>query len=149
MEGDATPLIEAQCPRLTAEGYEVTSPASATYNCVAWALGEDDRWWEPVPQYHWPDGVPRDDSLENYVRVFESAGYARCEGAEREPGYEKVAIYVDEHGAFAHAAKQREGGRWTSKMSWFEDIEHPAADSLLGGALIRVAAVLRRALSAA
>jgi hypothetical protein len=144
MDGDATELIERQCPRLLAEGYDRTSDPSAEYNCVAWALGENTRWWEPVPGYYWPVDVPRDDTLENYILVFERAGYERCADPGHEAGYEKLAIYVDEAGDFAHAAKQRNEERWTSKMSWFEDIEHSSAESLLGGALNQIALVLRR-----
>jgi hypothetical protein len=141
---DTTEVIERQCPRLTAEGYEVTSPQSIGYNCVAWALGEDDRWWEPVRGYFWPLDLPQDDALDTYIRIFELAGYVRCESVVLETGYERVAVYVDDAGAFAHVAKQRDNGRWTSKISYFEDIDHPAAESLLGAAFTRIAAVLRR-----
>jgi hypothetical protein len=100
-----------------------------------------------VASYYWPPSVPLDDTLENYIRVFELAGYVRCEDTAHEPGYERVAIYADDSGSFGHVAKQQQNGRWTSKMSWFEDIEHSTPDSLLGGALTRVAALLRRAIA--
>jgi|GEM_PF-6214714 len=30
--------------------YEVTSPFTKVYNCIAWAVHETDRWWSPVPE---------------------------------------------------------------------------------------------------
>jgi hypothetical protein len=144
MDPDTTEVIERQCPRLTAEGYRVTSRQSVGYNCVAWALGEDDRWWEPAVGYFWPPDLPYDDALDTYVRIFELARYERCDSVELEPGYEKVAVYVDDADAFGHVARQQDNGRWTSKMSFFEDIDHPTAESLLGGAFTRIAVALRR-----
>ena len=31
-----------------ATGYRITSPITRSYNCFAWAAGEDDRWWNPL-----------------------------------------------------------------------------------------------------
>lgn len=143
-----TDFAEHLFPNLAQEGYAITSPTSTRYNCVAWAVGEDHRWWEPDPMsvYYWPSDVEREDSLESYVRAFRSAGYEECEGSAYEAGFEKVAIYIDETGLAVHAARQLESGRWTSKMTYFEDIEHATPESLTGDVYTRVAVIMRRAI---
>ena len=34
-------------PRSTAHNHQVTSPPSLDYNCVAWSVGDHERWWQP------------------------------------------------------------------------------------------------------
>jgi hypothetical protein len=119
------PQIEGWFPKLTPADYEITSPKSEQYNCIAWALGQNDAWWEPASKsgYYWPKDAPLDDRIESLVVVFKSFGFDVCLTGEPESGFEKIAIYGEE-GAFLHAARQIEGGRWTSKLGPFEDIEH-------------------------
>jgi len=133
-------------PRLRTEGYDVKSPVSVRYNCIAWAAGDDTRWWEPTVGYFWPADVPREFSVDAYVKVFESRGYERCAGTLHEPGFERVAIYTDDTGEPVHVSRELTTGRWVSKMSLFEDIEHATAESLTGDAYTNVTVVLRRRL---
>jgi hypothetical protein len=62
-------LIEALFPNLAKAGYQLTSPASLNYNCIAWAAGDDQQWWQPIsgPGYYWPDGVAQDYTIETLV----------------------------------------------------------------------------------
>jgi len=128
-------------PNLTEQERLGTSPKSNAYNCVAWAAGEDDRWWEPAdPRYdphigpkHWPDGVPQRYTVENCVRVFVLLGYSACDGPEHEAGFEKIAIYADDDGEPTHVARQRPSGVWTSKVGNLEDTDHATVHSLEGG----------------
>jgi len=133
-------------PKLADEGYSITSPTSTSYNCVAWAAGEDHRWWEPDPMavYYWPEGLAREDTLDSYVQALKSLAYEICEGWSYEAGFDKVAIYVDETGQAVHVARQLKNGRWTSKMTYFEDIEHATPESLTGDVYTRVPVVMRR-----
>jgi hypothetical protein len=142
-----TDFAERFFPKLADEGYAITSETSTRYNCVAWAVGEDHRWWEPDPMsvYYWPSGVEREDTLDSYVQAFRAVGFQECADSSREAGFEKVAIYVDETGLAVHAARQLPSGRWTSKMTYFEDIEHATPESLTGDVYTRVAIVMRRA----
>jgi hypothetical protein len=64
------------------------------------------------------------------------------EGAEPEPGFEKVALYADAAGIPTHAARQLSGGKWTSKLGRREDIEH-ALDDLTGDVYGSVVAFLK------
>jgi hypothetical protein len=56
--------LENFFPRISIEGYHVTSPETPKYNCIAWAAGKDDKWWWPDKnnQYYWPLET-RDSSL--------------------------------------------------------------------------------------
>lgn len=120
-------------PGLRPENHEDTSPATDSYNCVAWALGEDHRWWEPDPQYlyFWPDDIPRRRSLKHYLAVFRTEGYAECLEPDLRPGEEKVAIFALE-GVFKHACRQLANGQWTSKMGSNVDICHEL-EAVAGG----------------
>ena len=44
--------IEGLFPLLASDGYFVASPETPSYNCIAWAVGESHRWWEPG--IYWP-----------------------------------------------------------------------------------------------
>lgn len=137
--------IEQWFPHLTSTGYRVTSPRSPDYNCIAWAADEDSRWWEPDPfgLYYWPESSPREFTVEAYVETFISLGYAPCDSDDLEPGFEKIAIYVNPQGIPTHAAKQMSNGRWTSKLGRSEDIEH-SLEGLKNSIYGSVAQVLRR-----
>ena len=71
------PEFELKWPHLSRTDYQVTSPKSQEYNCFAWAAGEDDRWWEPIPgeQLYCPDGVPQEETLEAYIEAYPTLGY--------------------------------------------------------------------------
>ena len=117
--------IEQRLPGLEASEYQITSDATDEYNCVAWAVGEDDRWWshEFGDEYFWPDHAPRSEGVESYQAMFALYGFAECDSGDLERGVEKIAIFADE-GRFTHVARQLDSGRWTSKLGTDCDIEH-------------------------
>ena len=137
--------IEAIFPDLKAAGYRITNPATPNYNCFAWAGNDSRRWWQPVALhgFYWPEEVPGELNLTNFMAVYKRLGYEPCETAEFEPGVEKLAIYVESDGMPTHAARQLGAGKWTSKLGELEDVEHATLESLAsfyGG----IAMVLRR-----
>jgi hypothetical protein len=103
--------LEAAFPRLAGTNYSEESDATDFYNCIAYAFGETDNWWWPRRGYgtYWPPGFPLNDAVDTLVQIFENRGYSRCEGREREAGYEKVAIYCRD-GRIKHAARQPRSG---------------------------------------
>lgn len=145
---------EAKFPNLTQAGYEVTSPQTPDYNCIAWAAGDDSAWWEPVPAgddaskvmggYYWPRGVPLEPTLASYERAFKRQGYRVCDSRDLEDDWEKIAIFVDGQGRPTHAARQLESGDWASKLGALEDIEHKALDGVSGPSYGDVGLVMRR-----
>lgn len=134
-------------PKLATAPHRITSPCDQRYNCIGWAAGDANDWWEPDESGmgFWPPDVPREYSLDAYIRVFESMGFDRCDSPEPEPGFEKVAVFADATGP-THAAKQLPNGWWSSKLGALEDIEH-ILESLTGdtcGEYGEVVQVLKR-----
>lgn len=127
--------LEKAFPRLRDTGCDLTSDPTPTYNCVAWAAERDQRrWWEPSTevQHFWPAGVPRDYSMKAFVELFRAQGFEVGElDLSFDPSIEKVVLYPDQDGDFAHAAFQTATGRWSSKLGKWEDIEHDRPEDLL------------------
>jgi hypothetical protein len=144
--------IATHCPNLSPNQYQITSPETSDYNCIAWGAEEDDRRWDPTnPEQYWPDGVPRELTLAAFIQAYQSIGYVPCESVEFEPTFQKVAIYTRDDGQPdggqpTHVARQLPNGKWTSKMGELEDIEHEL-DGLRGFYYGDVAHILKRAVS--
>lgn len=68
--------LEKAFPGLRGTHYAVTSPPTPTYNCIAWAAGESNRWWWPTSSYFWPTGIPREETLLAFVGAYATLGYA-------------------------------------------------------------------------
>lgn len=106
----------------------MTSDYDATHNCVAYAADDKSRKWDwsslPLPGYYWPATASKGYGIESLKSAFEAIGYEICGNGDVEDGFEKVALYVDEHGFWTHAAKQEPSGEWSSKLGNSEDIRH-------------------------
>ena len=109
---------EGQFENLVRVGYELTSEPDETYNCIAYAAGITNEWWDPLGV--WPDGIPNDDTVDTLVMVYGKHGFTICTDGKSEDGFEKIAIYAIE-GSFQHAAKLLEDGRWSSKLGPDDD----------------------------
>jgi hypothetical protein len=87
-------IASVDFPRLTEQNHRITSPATAEYNCIAWAANDVDHWWEPG--VFWPLAA----AVGNYgigtlEQAFRSLHFEECDDARLEPGFEKVALYGD------------------------------------------------------
>ncbi len=136
-------------PKLRASGFRITSPATPAYNCIAWAVGQDDVWWEPTPlgKEYWPPGCPREYSTETYIAALRAVGFEVCSDSMIESGFEKVALYAKSESEF-HAARQLGSAVWTSKLGQLEDIEHGTLEGLVGLVYGKVICILKRSTSA-
>lgn len=139
---DLAEWVDRNLPRLAEVGYEVTSEATETYNCIAYAAGDEDNWWEFWGGYPWPSPL-RSPLIEALEDVFIKLGFEHCDDAAEEPGYHKVALYALGPN-YTHAAKQLPGGKWSSKLGDLEDIQHESPDSLAGGVYGEVYCIMRR-----
>ena len=125
-------------PRLSVENSVETSLTRAAYNCIAWAAGDQSRWWWPDVQgfAYWPAGVPREVSVPGFIAAFQSLGYELCGTGRLQDGVQKIVLFghVDMLGQLVptHAARQLASGSWTSKMGALEDILHTEADLVCG-----------------
>lgn len=144
----AQQVIPQYFPRLKFEPFQVKSPRTVKYNCIAWAAGDERNVWWPGGKY-WPGGVVQDDSVPAFIAAFATCGYECCDSDGLEPDFDKVVLYVDEQrGRVTHAARQLPDGRWTSKLGPQWDINH-LLEGVCGPAPAygRVAQILRRPLS--
>lgn len=130
-------------PALASTHFEITSAQTARYNCIAWAAGDDKRWWWPSADDFWPDGIPQDRTANAFIRAFSIAGYEVCQSEDLEPEFEKVALFTKPAGTVAHAARQLPSGEWTSKLGKDVDIAH-SLRGLEGPTYGRVTVLLRR-----
>ncbi len=122
-------------PYLNSGNCRITSPATAAYNCIAWAAGTSKQWWDPHALYYWPPNVPREITIEAVVQVYEGLGYSICIGGALEPGFEKIAMFarqLPDRKVPTHAARQLDSGEWTSKLGPCEDISHTSVDAVNG-----------------
>lgn len=117
--------IELRFPLLKKIGYTVTSPCTQSYNCIAWAVGDNSRWWWPDANliYYWPKSVPRSSDLRCFTLMLNTFGYSVCYSKSVENNFQKIALYG--HGTnVTHASRQLPNGKWTSKLGSNHDIEH-------------------------
>jgi hypothetical protein len=137
-------VLERYFPNLQSHPYQISSPADHRYNCIAWAAGDQTRWWWPdaLDLGYWPTGAPRDETLDSFVRAFELLGFTVCDGTELEVGFEKIALYA-KTGRPTHVARQLGNGLWTSKLGTLEDIQH-TLDGLEGELYGLVVQIFRR-----
>lgn len=139
--------LERLFPNLKDSDYQITSPATQIYNCVAWAVGEALCWWWPVNEFgcYWPANAPFAETLEAFTAMFVNQGYQTCDEDGLEPGYSKIALYADSGGNPTHVARQLSSGTWTSKIGKFEDIEHQTLSALEGRLYGKVSQIMKRA----
>jgi hypothetical protein len=136
--------LEQTFPLLLASGYRITGPATKLYNCIAWAAGDQDTWWQgELADAYWPEGIPADGSVQSLVTLFQSLGYEVCDTPDLEQDFDKVAIYA-KGAEYTHATRQLANGGWTSKLGQSVQIEHATLDSLTGEAYGAVAQILKR-----
>ncbi len=139
--------IKALFPRLRTAYFRVTSNRDPVYNCIAWAAGMTNDWWWPLEdpaEAYWPEGIPRERTLEAFRGAFATLAYSVCSSEELEPGFEKIALFAYEDLPL-HAARQLPNGHWTSKLGKGEDIEHDLHD-LEGDFYGKVVLVMKRPL---
>jgi hypothetical protein len=112
-------------PNLDPGAFQATSPATPRYNCIAYAAGDQTRWWWPDPDgnCYWPKQAQRIVRLAAFQQAFESLGYALTKDGEFDPGIEKIAMFALSAEP-THAARQLDGGIWSSKLGNEIDISH-------------------------
>lgn len=88
--------------------FKILSDRTQEYNCIAWAMGYDDRWVDPylVPGHWWPMGVERNLATESLIKAFQSEGFELSDNDMEEDGYAKVVLYKKENiNEWTHAAR--------------------------------------------
>jgi hypothetical protein len=140
-------IISQKFPLLKQGNYRVTSPATTSYNCIAWAAGDCDRWWWPDGINYWPQEAPVEVTVEAFKKAYQTLGYEECDTFSVENGFEKIVIYAL-NGKPTHAARQLKNGNWTSKLGQNIDIEHYAPGAIERSEYGSVVAYMRRPIRA-
>lgn len=111
--------------------FHVNSPETFSYNCIAWAMGMNDRWvdHELIPWHWWPDGVQRNKSKQALQDAFIALGFEETTNPDYENGYDKVALYANLDG-WTHAAKIVDSIRYHSKFGALNDAFHSGGNTL-------------------
>jgi hypothetical protein len=129
-------------PNLQFGKFQVTSPCTEEYNCIAWAANDSSNWWWPGGKY-WPGSETSLPTIKSFTQAFAGLGYIECDTDDLEAGYEKIALYIDVHSFVTHASRQLKNGRWTSKLGRSWDITHEL-DGVCGPAYGVVGKILKR-----
>lgn len=141
--------------------YKITSPKTSKYNCIAWAMGFDDRWVDYIPDANinkkkwWPTGVRRGFLPSDLINAFEAVGFVCCDNDTEEDGYDKVALYKvspyhdiltdqDYPEGWTHAAKVIKNGVYHSKIGANFDIQHAAGPVFHGTSYGDVYQIMKR-----
>ena len=127
--------IKSYWPNLSKEHFEFTSLKTISYNCLAWATGNNRNWMDMyVFQARYDlDMDTLDHSAEGYASFLQQHfGFERCDNGDFEKGMEKIALFEDNNKEWSHASRLLENGKWTSKMGRWEDIEHASLEVLQG-----------------
>lgn len=127
--------LAAKFPKLVPGTYSRASNATARYNCMAFANGDDRHWWEPGcygGRHYWPPNIKQHDTLESWTVLFVDNGFKPTKNREHEPGFEKIAIYVDSTDMLPSHVAKSDGLTWKSKLGKDQDIEHATLDVLEG-----------------
>jgi hypothetical protein len=117
-------------PRLGAE-FEVLAPATVSYNCIGWSVGNQSSWV-------WPSERGQTAYLQHFDALYQYYGFRRIAGLDLKPqrGYDKVLLYAirrsDGSIQPTHASLQLSDGSWSSKVGSLPLIRHLDPNDLAG-----------------
>jgi hypothetical protein len=120
-------LSLVQFPNSFIEPLTITSPETPQYNCVAWALGDTEHWWEADEDYLWLDTSEFDNSLSTMQSFFHYFGFKPIDKPNFKNKIEKIALFSDDGIYCTHVAKQLSTKIWTSKLGVSHDVTHTLA----------------------
>lgn len=137
-------VVIEEFPNSSDEPFIQTSHEDPNYNCIAWAAEDNTRWYWPDPYgiYYWPSEIPRENTVQAIINLYEFLGYEKCENGCYEESFTKIAVFSNED-IPTHAARQLGNGYWTSKLGPNIDVEH-SIFSIENGVYGEVTQYLRR-----
>jgi hypothetical protein len=135
-------------PVLTKRNHSVESDWNPAYNCIAFAADVTHiKWWPAFSKdAFWPPGAPYSETLESFIKAFNTIGYVECNDGDYVEGIERIALYTHDGtrgGRPKHAAKQIDSMLWASKLGNSYDIKHHRV-AVSGGLYGRIAAYMSR-----
>lgn len=116
--------------------FVVTSPRDESYNCIAWAMGLNDRWVDPdeASGHWWPvkyNDINTQIGQDGLIRAFQTMGFRECDNDNIEKHYDKVALYYNPvNNLWTHAARVLSPVEYHSKAGKLWDFHHGSGDAL-------------------
>jgi hypothetical protein len=139
--------LKEDFPALRQDDYFITgekTPREAPnpYNCFGWGL---------CSRFYGVESQNPDDSVADQLAWFDGLytrhGWKRSANCDPEKGKRKVALYCGGNGAPTHAAKQRGGDLWESKIGHNVRIIHSGTKALEGPKYGRVCRCYEKSLN--
>lgn len=143
------PLIR-EFPKLQNDPhFIVNSPKTCIYNCIAFAMGIQDRWVDSIsaPGHWWPPISECSMAKESLVKAFEYLGFEKTDDATFEQGFDKVVLFCDDKGNWTHAARIIAEGVEHSKFGQCWDAIHSGNGIFIGSSYGKEFAYMRRKIS--
>lgn len=113
------------------------SPRDEVYNCIAWALGLNDRWVDPdiASGHWWPieySDIYTQVTKDALLNVFRKFGFKECASNSPERYFDKVALYWNPTtNTWSHAARVLTDKKFHSKAGKLWDFYHGGSDDAL------------------
>lgn len=109
----------------------LTSPFTYLYNCIAYAMGMQDRWVDSADlPWHWWPPVHKGMSASDLIDAFRYFGFEECGMDDSvEDDYDKVALYCNAD-RWTHAARIVGDGIYHSKFGASYNGTHSRGDVL-------------------
>jgi hypothetical protein len=113
--------LELDFPSLAGKDYDI-SDEDFNYNCLAYALGDYNNWWEPPigDGRYWPSGFPEDVTVDTVEAIIRLHGFTEILSEEDVPSTDSIAIYAIGN-EWVHFARFSNGS-WSSKLGEGHDI---------------------------
>jgi len=119
--GGLDTFLRSQFPRLVTTDYCVTGPATGTYNCIAWSIGNTSSWiWNDVDNYGNQNGTVE---ISDFDAFYDRGGLKPV--TDSTPTDAQVALYAV--GTTPKHAARKTGaacGAWESKLGTNVRIAH-------------------------
>lgn len=118
--------------RLNNDGnFVLTSRCTYQYNCIAFAMGMQDRWVDDANlPWHWWPPVNKGRNISDLEVAFRYFGFEECGMDDSmEAEYDKIALYQNANG-WTHAARVVGEGIYHSKFGASYDGTHSCGDVL-------------------
>ena len=153
--GTTEDIIKKQFPRLKIDSDFAWSNLEGfvAFNSPTHVLGRTFPWIEPDATHKglvddeglltfWPDTLPCDDSLKNYMDMFRLFGFTECYDPRFDSSKRKILLYAID-GKFKSVARVQPYGLCTTKMGSGPIVTHHP-ESLVGGPYGKVEACMSR-----
>ena len=114
-------------PSLTDVTSKRTSDPDDRYNCIAWAFGDNQRFWWPSPRAYWPMDCTGRTVKQAFEEWLAFDGWLLSDDNSYKSELAKIALY-ELNGRPTHASRLLPCNLWTSKLGKSLDLAHQLAD---------------------